>query len=99
MLGSNNERAGRPAATRPYSPPSKQRENDIIFSNKLNEPFTDHRAAARACFNASDNLTRRAGQFLGGIAHDGTPLSPAQREWLDQLLERAGLPPLIEQVL
>ncbi|OQW44446.1 MAG: hypothetical protein A4S16_03515 [Proteobacteria bacterium SG_bin6] len=52
------------------------------------------RAAALALLTHADRLTRKAGSFLGQCVVDPTPLSVAQREWLDGLLDRSGLPPL-----
>lgn len=59
-------------------------------------PFSYHRAAALALLNGTSRLSRKAGQFLGQIAVDSTPMSEAQRAWLAKLLDRAGLPPLAE---
>ena len=59
-------------------------------------PFVDLRSAALAALTESDRLTRKAGSFLGQLVADPGPLSPAQREWLDTLLERAKLPPLAQ---
>jgi hypothetical protein len=56
--------------------------------------FTSHRSAALALLNSGVRLSRKAGQFLGQIAVDSTALSGAQLDWLDKLLEKAGLPPL-----
>jgi len=56
--------------------------------------FATHRDAALALLNGNIRLTRKAGSFCGQLAVDPTPMSAAQREWLDTLLERAGLPPL-----
>jgi hypothetical protein len=58
--------------------------------------FRNHREAALALLNAEVRLTRKAGSFLGQCVANRTPLSDAQREWLDSLLERSGLPPLME---
>lgn len=55
--------------------------------------FPDHRAAALALLNGGHKLSRKAGQFLGQIAVDSSPLSELQEGWLAKLLERAGLPP------
>ena len=59
-------------------------------------PFPTARAAALALLQAETRLTRRAGSFLGQCVADPAPLTPAQREWLDTLLERAALPALSE---
>jgi len=59
-------------------------------------PFSDHRAAALALFNSHHRLSRKAGQFLGQLAVDSTPMSEAQADWLAKLLDRAGLPPMAE---
>jgi hypothetical protein len=60
----------------------------------MSGPFQDQRAAALALLNGSSRLSRKAGQFLGQLAVDSTPMSDAQAGWLAKLLERAGLPPL-----
>lgn len=59
-------------------------------------PFPDHRAAALALLNGSSRMSRKAGQFLGQLAVDSTPMSEAQADWLAKLLARAGLPPMAE---
>lgn len=59
-------------------------------------PFSDHRAAALALLNGTSRLSRKAGQFLGQLAVDSTPMSEAQADWLAKLLDRAGLPPMTE---
>ena len=59
-------------------------------------PFTNHRDAALALLSGNCRLSRKAGQFLGQLAVDPTPVSEAQADWLGKLLERAGLPPLAE---
>lgn len=61
-----------------------------------NAPFTNHRDAALALLNGKYLLNRKAGQFLGQLAVDATPLSIAQSNWLAKLLQRAGLPVLME---
>lgn len=59
--------------------------------------FRTARGAALALLAADVRLTRKAGSFLGQVAVDPTPLSPAQRDWLDTLLVRAELPPLVDE--
>lgn len=59
-----------------------------------NSSFPNHRLAALALLNGDVRLTRKAGQFLGQLAVDATPLSEAQADWLSKLLERADLSPL-----
>ncbi|NNG59775.1 hypothetical protein [Sphingomonas paucimobilis] len=59
-----------------------------------NNPFADQRDAALALLTANVRLTRKAGSFLGQVVADPTPLTPAQREWLAALLNRAELPGL-----
>jgi hypothetical protein len=58
-------------------------------------PFPSHRQAALALLNGTDRHSRKAGQFLGQLAVDASPMSEAQAAWLTKLLERAGLPPLV----
>ncbi|MES2119744.1 MAG: hypothetical protein V4513_04110 [Pseudomonadota bacterium] len=62
----------------------------------MSGPFLDQRAAALALLNGSSRLSRKAGQFLGQLAVDSTPMSEAQTDWLAKLLERAGLSSLAE---
>lgn len=57
-------------------------------------PFKNHRDAALALLTGTQPLSRKAGQFLGQLVVDLTPMSEAQASWLVKLLERAGLPPL-----
>lgn len=59
-------------------------------------PFSDHRAAALALLTGNSRLSRKAGQFLGQLAVDPSPMSEAQADWLTKLLDRANLPPLAE---
>ncbi len=58
-----------------------------------NSSFPDHRAAALALLNENYRLTRKAGSFLGQLAVDPTPMTPAQADWLAKLLALHGLPP------
>lgn len=62
----------------------------------MSAAFSTPRAAALALLNGDSRLSRQAGSFLGQTAVDPTPLSEAQRKWLDTLLARAGLPPMAE---
>lgn len=57
-------------------------------------PFPDHRQAALALLSGHYRLSRKAGQFLGQLAVDASPLSEAQAGWLAKLLDRAELPPI-----
>ena len=58
--------------------------------------FPDHRIAALALLNGDARLSRKAGSFLGQCVVDATELTDAQSAWLNKLLERVGLPPLME---
>ena len=58
--------------------------------------FADHRAAALCLLNGDQRLSRKAGQFLGQLVVDPSPLSEAQTAWLAKLLERNGLPQVSE---
>lgn len=58
--------------------------------------FPTQRLAALALLNLSYRLSRKAGQFLGQLAVDSSPMSELQTEWLAKLLDRANLPPLAE---
>jgi hypothetical protein len=62
----------------------------------MSAAFQTPAAAALALLNLGQPLTRKAGSFLGQLVADSTPLSPAQRSWLETLLDRAGLPPLAD---
>ena len=57
--------------------------------------FSDHRQAALALLNGGYRLTRKAGQFLGQLAVDSSPTSDAQTAWLNKLLAKQGLSPLV----
>lgn len=54
--------------------------------------FSHHRDAALALLNGGFRLTRKAGQFLGQLAVDRSPMSEAQADWLAKLLAKHGLP-------
>ena len=60
-------------------------------------PFTDHRQAALALLNGNYRLSRKAGQFLGQLAVDPSPMSEAQADWLGKLLDRNGLASLARE--
>ena len=60
------------------------------------QSFTEQRAAALALLNGPGRYTRKAGQFLGQMAVDPSPMTEPQKDWLGKLLDRAGLPPLAE---
>lgn len=62
----------------------------------MGKPFSDHRQAALALLICNLRLTRKAGQFLGQLAVDSSPMSEAQADWLGKLLDRADLPPMAE---
>lgn len=63
----------------------------------IEEPFTSTTEAALALLSGGYRLTRKAGQFLGQLIVDPTPLTHAQSEWLATLLTRAKLPPLVQE--
>lgn len=56
--------------------------------------YLSHREAALALLNGDFPLSRSAGQFLGQLAVDPSPLSDKQTSWLVKLLERSNLPPI-----
>ena len=58
------------------------------------KPFAIHREAALALLNGTYRLSRKAGQFMGQLAVDPSPMSAAQADWLAKLLVKHGLPPL-----
>jgi hypothetical protein len=58
--------------------------------------FSDHRQASLALLTGNHRLSRKAGQFLGQLAVDPSPMSDAQADWLAKLLDRNGLPLLSE---
>jgi hypothetical protein len=59
-------------------------------------PFPDHRQAALALLTGNHRLSRKAGQFLGQLAVDPSPMSDRQRDWLVKLLAKHDLTPLAE---
>lgn len=60
--------------------------------------FLSKRDAALALLSGGGRLTRKAGAFRGQCVVDPGPLTEAQQEWITILLDRAGLPPLLEGV-
>ena len=56
--------------------------------------FPNHREAALALLNGNHRLSRKAGQFLGQLVVDPSPMSDRQADWLAKLLAKHGLPPL-----
>ena len=53
------------------------------------DDFPSRRTAALAILQRGENLSRRAGSFLGQCAVDPTPLTDRQTEWFLTLAERA----------
>ena len=59
-------------------------------------PFPDHRQAALALLTGNHRLSRKAGQFLGQLAVEPSPMSEAQADWLAKLLESGPIKSLHE---
>lgn len=59
--------------------------------------FSDHRQAALALLNSDHRFTRKAGQFLGQLAVDPSPMSDLQAAWLAKLLAKNGFPEMLHQ--
>ena len=57
--------------------------------------FQHHRQAALALLSECANLPHKAAGFLGHVCVT-VVLSEKQRDWLNKLLARNGLPPLVE---
>jgi hypothetical protein len=53
------------------------------------------RALLSAAWRGEMTLTWKASSFAGQVSTATEPLTDRQAEWLGQMLERAGLPPLI----
>ena len=70
----------------------------LSIAGDSNKPFTSSRQAALALLTGDHRLSRKAGQFLGQLAVDPARMGDAQAEWLVNLLDRAGLPPLSGEV-
>lgn len=64
----------------------------------MNAPYTSTKQAARDLFNSGALLSGREGQFCGTVAFAEKPLSEKQLRWLRILLDRHGLPELMEGV-
>jgi len=105
MPGSNGALAAGMRERRPVEPSGASlfelggcegNDSKNAAAEQLPACFTDHRSAALALLSGDARLTRKAGSFLGQCAVDATPLSEAQRDWLETLLSRASLPPLME---
>ena len=70
---------------------AKRADNALMESAPMGEqPFKSHRDAALALLSGPHRLSRKAGQFLGQLAVDDSPMSEAQAGWLAKLLQRAG---------
>lgn len=65
-------------------------------SRDSDSPFTSVQQAARALLGV-ECLSEREGQFIGGLAYRGSPISDKQANWLHILLGRHGLPPLARE--
>lgn len=59
-------------------------------------PFTHRRDAALALLNGTSRINLRAASFLGQMTVHSGEMSEKQVTWLQGLLERADLPPLVE---
>ena len=57
--------------------------------------FSDHRQAALTLLSTRGDLPLKAAGFLGHVCVTSV-LSLKQRDWLDKLLRRNGLPPLAD---
>ena len=51
------------------------------------DAFHNHRDAALALLNQGGRTTRKGGSFLGQLAVDPTPMSPAQADWLEAAID------------
>lgn len=58
----------------------------------MKQAFDNQHDAALALLTGGGKLTRKAGSFLGQLIADDTPMTLRQSEWLETLLEKAGLP-------
>lgn len=64
----------------------------------MSKPYAHHRDLALSVLNSGCRLSRKAGSFLGQIVAEPLPLTPAQREWLTALVDRAAKPNSVEAV-
>jgi hypothetical protein len=60
-------------------------------------PFNNRRDAALALLNGTPRLSLGAASFLGQMTVHRGDLSEKQFNWLQRLLEKADLPPLVEE--
>lgn len=54
------------------------------------------RVTALAVLSSGERISRKAGSFLGQIVAEPLPLTESQATWFEQLVARAGLPPIEE---
>lgn len=64
----------------------------------MSAPFKTPQSGAVALLNACAwgefALCRKGGSLTGQLVADDTPMTPAQVDWLDKVLEKLGLPAL-----
>lgn len=58
------------------------------------QPFKSPRHAALALLSSETPLSYKEGGFLGSVIVIEGELSSKQRGWLDDIIERAGMPPM-----
>lgn len=68
----------------------------MSLQDECSSPFETPRAAALALLAVSDRWSRRTAGFLGHITVAQEPLTDKQQTWLESLLKKAGLPPLVD---
>lgn len=91
MAQTNETPAGKAGARGDLLGSQSQSSSNSIASHAQ---IPDHRQAALALLNGDHRLTRKAGQFLGQLAVDSSPMSEAQTDWLAKLLDKHDLPSL-----
>ncbi len=94
MRQTNETPAGKAGARGDLLGSQSQSSSNSIASQAQ---IPDHREAALALLNGKFRLTRKAGQFLGQLAVDHSPMSERQFDWLAKLLDKHGLPPLARE--